>query len=84
MEIDLKEEFEKETGQGIVFKEGLQDSDENGTYNDHYVEWLEQKILSIDKQHELLLDYHRYLQENLSMGLNEIWVDEYLKDNNCG
>lgn len=38
----------------------------------------------VSQQRELLLAYHRYLTEELSLDLNEIWVDEHLKANNCG
>ena len=33
----------------------------------------------INQQREILLAYHRYLTEELSLDLNEIWVDEHLK-----
>ena len=40
----------------------------------------EQLILSgVSQQREQLLAYHRYLTEELSLDLHEIWVDEYLK-----
>jgi hypothetical protein len=42
----------------------------------------EVKILSlycVSHQREPLLSYHRFLQENLSLDLSEVWVDEYLK-----
>jgi hypothetical protein len=45
-----------------------------------------QKQLSIplvSQQRVLLLAYHRYLTEELSLDLHEIWVDEHLKANNC-
>lgn len=38
----------------------------------------------VSQQRELLLAYHRYLTEELSLDLHEIWVDEHLKANNCG
>ena len=38
----------------------------------------------VSQQRELLLAYHRYLIDELSLDLNEIWVDEHLKANNCG
>jgi ABC-type uncharacterized transport system substrate-binding protein len=38
----------------------------------------------VSQRSELLLAYHRYLTEELSLDLNEIWVDEHLKANNCG
>tara|TARA_R110000744_G_scaffold58082_1_gene121362 strand:- start:287 stop:553 length:267 start_codon:yes stop_codon:yes gene_type:complete len=41
-------------------------------------------IQRVSNRRELLLAYHRYLTEELSLDLNEIWVDEYLKANNCG
>lgn len=41
-------------------------------------------ISSADNHSELLLAYHRYLTEELSLDLHEIWVDEHLKANNCG
>jgi hypothetical protein len=36
------------------------------------------------QQREPLLAYHRYLTKELSLDLNELWVDEHLKANNCG
>ena len=45
----------------------------------------EQLILSsVSQQRKPLLAYHRYLTEELSLDLKEIWVDEHLKANNCG
>tara|TARA_R110000737_G_C14202094_1_gene417521 strand:+ start:323 stop:532 length:210 start_codon:yes stop_codon:yes gene_type:complete len=41
-------------------------------------------LYSVSQQRELLLAYHRYLTEELSLDLHEIWVDEHLKANNCG
>ena len=41
------------------------------------------RIGIVSQQRELLLAYHRYLTEELSLDLNEIWVDEHLKANNC-
>jgi hypothetical protein len=38
----------------------------------------------VSQRSELLLAYHRYLTEELSLDLKEIWVDEHLKANNCG
>jgi hypothetical protein len=41
-------------------------------------------IANVSQQRELLLAYHRYLTEELSLDLHEIWIDEHLKANNCG
>lgn len=41
-------------------------------------------LFVVSQQRELLLAYHRYLKEELNLDLNEIWVDEHLKANNCG
>jgi hypothetical protein len=41
-------------------------------------------IYDVSQQRELLLAYHRYLTKELSLDLNEFWVDEHLKANNCG
>tara|TARA_R110000772_G_scaffold216644_1_gene327152 strand:- start:47 stop:289 length:243 start_codon:yes stop_codon:yes gene_type:complete len=42
----------------------------------------EQLILTdVSQQRELLLAYHRYLAEELSLDLHELWVDEHLKEN---
>jgi len=41
-------------------------------------------IQRVSQQRELLLAYHRYLTEELSLDLHELWVDEHLKANNCG
>jgi hypothetical protein len=38
----------------------------------------------VSQQREPLLAYHRYLTKELSLDLNELWVDEHLKANNCG
>ena len=44
-----------------------------------------QLTLTDASQHcEPLLAYHRYLTKELSLDLNELWVDEHLKANNCG
>jgi hypothetical protein len=39
---------------------------------------------NVSQQREPLLAYHRYLTEELSLDLHELWVDEHLKANNCG
>ena len=41
-------------------------------------------IHNVSQQREPLLAYHRYLTKELSLDLNELWVDEHLKANNCG
>ena len=41
-------------------------------------------LCSVTQQRELLLAYHRYLTEELSLDLHEIWVNEHLKANNSG
>lgn len=41
-------------------------------------------IADVSHRRELLLAYHRYLTEELSLDLHEVWVNEYLKANNCG
>ena len=41
-------------------------------------------IADVSQQREQLLAYHRYLTKELSLDLNELWVDEHLKANNCG
>ena len=41
-------------------------------------------IAVVSQQRELLLAYHRYLTEELSLDLHELWVDKHLKSNNCG
>ena len=41
-------------------------------------------IQNVSQQREPLLAYHRYLTKELSLDLNELWVDEHLKANNCG
>ncbi len=40
--MDFKHKFETETGQGIYSGEGQ--IEVNGTYNDAYVDWLEQQL----------------------------------------
>ena len=49
-------------------------------------EYAEEQLLlhNVSQQRELLLAYHRYLTEELSLDLHEVWVDEHLKANNCG
>ena len=42
------------------------------------------RIGDVSQQRELLLAYHRYLTEELSLDLHELWVDKHLKSNNCG
>jgi hypothetical protein len=56
MSDKLKHEFETETAQGISYNEGVVDADENGTYNDEYVHWLERKMEAI--QTKQLLPKH--------------------------
>tara|TARA_R110002020_G_scaffold381726_1_gene592591 strand:+ start:694 stop:888 length:195 start_codon:yes stop_codon:yes gene_type:complete len=41
-------------------------------------------LCGVSQQRELLLAYHRYLTEELSLDLHELWVDKHLKANNCG
>jgi len=41
-------------------------------------------LTDVSQQRELLLAYHRYLTEELSLDLHELWVDKHLKANNCG
>jgi hypothetical protein len=38
----------------------------------------------VSNRRELLLSYHKFLQEYLSLDVSDVWVNEYLKDNNCG
>jgi Ca2+-binding EF-hand superfamily protein len=40
------------------------------------------RLYDVSQQRELLLAYHRYLTKELSLDLNELWVDEHLKANN--
>ena len=42
------------------------------------------RLSGVSQHRELLLAYHRYLTKELSLDLNELWVDEHLKANNCG
>jgi len=63
--------------------------DLNGNPTKEYTKWLENKLMeqlnlyAVSQRSELLLSYHRFLQEHLSLDLNEIWVKEFLKDSNC-
>lgn len=41
-------------------------------------------IQRVSQQREPLLAYHRYLTEELSLDLHELWVDKHLEANNCG
>lgn len=75
------------------FRETIKDLEVEGYYGNRYdiedalaeIDKIEQLILSdVSQRSELLLSYHRFLQEHLSLDLNEIWVKEYLKDSNCG
>ena len=58
------------------------------SYEDHLKALKELKenltIPVVSQQRELLLAYHRYLVEELSLDLHEVWVNEHLKANNCG
>lgn len=38
---------------------------------------------NVSQQREQLLAYHRYLVNELSLDIYDVWVDEYLKANNC-
>ena len=55
-----------------------------GSIDDKKARTLLLSLLGVSQRSELLLAYHRYLTEELSLDLNEIWVDEHLKANNCG
>ena len=55
-----------------------------GSIDDKKARTLLLSLLGVSNRSELLLAYHRYLTEELSLDLNEIWVDEHLKANNCG
>ena len=55
-----------------------------GSIDDKKARTLLLSLLGVSNRRELLLAYHRYLTEELSLDLNEIWVDEHLKANNCG
>ena len=37
----------------------------------------------VGNQRELLLAYHRYLIDELSLDFGEFWVEMYIKANNC-
>ena len=41
----LRSEFERVSGQGIYSTEGKEPEENNGSFNDSYVEWLETKLL---------------------------------------
>ena len=52
--------------------------------NDKVDDYADKLVLdNFNKKREKLLAYHRYLVEELNMNLEEIWVDEFLKANNC-
>ena len=46
--MDLRNEFEKESGQGRYNTEGKEPEENNGTFNDAYVEWLENKVKNLN------------------------------------
>ena len=54
--MSLKHEFETETGQGIGYLEGKEAPEDNGTYNDAYVEWLEKRLKLCDVTDSSLSD----------------------------
>lgn len=51
--MDLKHEFETETGEGIGYLEGKTDPQDNGTYNDTYVLWLEERLVNLLSTHNV-------------------------------
>ena len=70
--INTKEEFELTYGAKIKITDLLKKYEKQLTLTD------------VSQQRELLLAYHRYLTEELSLDLHELWVDKHLKANNCG
>jgi len=69
--INTKEEFELTYGAKIKITDLLKKYEKQLTLTD------------VSQQRELLLAYHRYLTEELSLDLHELWVDKHLKANNC-
>lgn len=74
--MDLKNEFERETGQGIGYLEGSVSSEENGTYNDAYVEWLESKLKNQNNLSNLKA-IQNYLLEH---GSNDEEINEKIRE----
>lgn len=72
--------YQTYTEDGITLISGIEHS-EMCEIMDRYKQL---SIPLVSQQRELLLAYHRYLTEELSLDLHEIWVDEHLKANNCG
>ncbi|MCS5663926.1 MAG: hypothetical protein NZ604_06555 [Flavobacteriales bacterium] len=83
--MDFKHKFEVETGQGIYSGEGQ--IIVNGTYNDAYVDWLEQQLhlARVSQQRELLIEAFDLI--NVHDGDRKKiakLVDITLKSINCG
>lgn len=49
MNKELKHIFEAEVGEGIYNNEGKETVENNGSYNDSYVIWLENKLKTLLK-----------------------------------
>ena len=46
--MNLREQFETETKQGIYNTEGEKSEENNWSFNDSYVEWLEYKVIQLN------------------------------------
>ena len=71
----LKYEFEKETGEGASYLEGKEKPEDNGTYNDTYVKWLQEKVkklmltdvsITFLNKIKLQIEYHQEQEENFA------------------
>jgi hypothetical protein len=86
--ITGKEYLKKHIGETNIPEEHFEN--EIGEIMDWYADDYHQEqvkkltLADVSQQREPLLAYHRYLTEELSLDLNELWVDEHLKANNCG
>jgi hypothetical protein len=86
--ITGKEYLKKHIGETNIPEEHFEN--EIGEIMDWYADDYHQEqvkkltLADVSQQREPLLAYHRYLTKELSLDLNELWVDEHLKANNCG
>ena len=78
--MDFKHKFEVETGQGIYSGEGQ--IIVNGTYNDAYVDWLEQQLhlARVSQQRELLIAFDSMREFDIKHDNIEESVDYFLKN----
>jgi len=67
----LREQFEIETGQGKYSTEGKEPLENNGSFNDAYVIWLEERLVKNIKHDALLVDEAKRSEQ---FSLKQLWI----------